>query len=243
MRIWLRTNPDRFLLVGIAVLALIIISGVLWLLTPPSTPLGTILLSMLILAIPSSQAAVEVMNYLTTNLLDPVTLPKMDYSEGIPEDCVTLVAIPTLLLNEKQVHHLVKELEVRYVGNHDPHIHFAILSDLPDSRHPAPEENELVVLCSKLINDLNERYARKKAGTFVFLHRHRVYNPREKGWMGWERKRGKLMDLNQFLRGQVRSFSGKVGESIDPAEGEVRHHAGFRYGIATRCGAADGGRN
>lgn len=211
VRIWLRTNPDRFLLVGIAVMALIIISGVLWLLTPPSTPLGTILLSMLILAIPSSQAAVEVMNYLTTNLLEPVTLPKMDYSEGIPEDCVTLVAIPTLLLSEKQVHHLVKELEVRYVGNQDPHIHFAILSDLPDSRHPAPEENELVVLCSKLINDLNQRYARRKAGTFVFLHRHRVYNPREKGWMGWERKRGKLMDLNQFLRGKYDPFPVKSG--------------------------------
>lgn len=212
VRIWLRTNPDRFLLVGIAVLALIIISGVLWLLTPPSTPLGEILLSMLILAIPSSQAAVEVMNYLTTNLLEPVMLPKMDYSEGIPEDCVTLVAIPTLLLNEKQVRHLVKELEVRYVGNQDPNIHFAILSDLPDSRQPAPEENELVVLCAKLIDELNERYARRKAGSFVFLHRHRVYNPREKGWMGWERKRGKLMDLNQFLRGKYDPFPVKGGE-------------------------------
>ena len=211
VRFWLRTNPDRFLLVGIAVLALIIISGVLWLLTPPSTPLGTILLSMLILAIPSSQAAVEVMNYLTTNLLEPVMLPKMDYSEGIPEDCVTLVAIPTLLLNEKQVHHLVKELEVRYVGNQDPNIHFAILSDLPDSRQPASEENELVALCSKLINNLNERYARRKAGSFVLLHRHRVYNPREKGWMGWERKRGKLMDLNQFLRAKYDPFPIKAG--------------------------------
>ncbi|HZQ94943.1 MAG TPA: glucoamylase family protein [Candidatus Sulfotelmatobacter sp.] len=211
VRIWLRTNPDRFLLVGIAVLALVIITFVLWLLTPPTTPLGTILVSMLILAIPSSQAAVEVMNYLTTNLLEPVMLPKMDYSEGIPEDCVTLVAIPTLLLNEKQVHHLVKELEVRYVGNQDPHIHFAILSDLPDSRQPAPEENELVVLCSRLIQELNERYARRKAGSFLFLHRHRVYNPREKGWMGWERKRGKLMDLNQFLRGKYDPFPVKSG--------------------------------
>jgi cyclic beta-1,2-glucan synthetase len=217
VQIWLRTNPDRFLLVGIAVMALIIITGVLWLLTPPTTPLSTILLSMLILAIPSSQAAVEVMNYLTTNLLDPVVLPKMDYSEGIPEDCLTLVAIPTLLLNEKQVHHLVKELEVRYVGNQDPHIHFAILSDLPDSRQPAPEENELLVLCSKLINDLNERYVRRKAGSFLFLHRHRVYNPREKGWMGWERKRGKLMDLNQFIRGKYDPFPVKAGNlSIVP---------------------------
>jgi hypothetical protein len=211
LRIWLRTNPDRFLLLGIAVLSLIIITGVLWLLTPPTVPLQLILLSMLILALPSSQAAVQVMNYLTTNLLDPVMLPKLDLSRGLPEDCVTLVAIPTLLLNEKQVHHLVEELEVRYVGNHDPRLHFAILSDLPDSNHPSPEESDLVALCSRLIRELNQRYVSRKAGSFFHLHRHRVYNPREKGWMGWERKRGKLLDLNQYLRGGYDSFPVKVG--------------------------------
>src|SRR5215469_1913936 len=212
LRIWLRSNPDKFLLVGTAVLSLIIITGILWLLTPPTTPLQLVLLSMVILAIPSSQAAVQLMNYLTTNLLQPVILPKLDFSHGIPDDCVTLVAIPTLLLNEKQVQHLVDELEVRYVGNHDPNLHFAILSDLPDSRQPAPEESELVALCSRLICELNDRYAPKKAGSFFHLHRHRVYNPREKGWMGWERKRGKLLDLNQLLRGRYDSFPVKIGD-------------------------------
>src|SRR5215831_13437834 len=211
LRIWLRSNPDKFLLVGTAVLSLIIITGILWLLTPPTTPLQLVLLSMVILAIPSSQAAVQLMNYLTTNLLQPVILPKLDFSAGIPVDCVTLVAIPTLLLNEKQVQHLVHELEVRYAGNHDPNLHFAILSDLPDSRQPAPEESELVALCSRLICELNDRYAPKKAGSFFHLHRHRVYNPREKGWMGWERKRGKLLDLNQLLRGRYDSFPVKIG--------------------------------
>lgn len=211
LRIWLRSNPDRFLLVGIAVLSLLIISGVLWALTPPTTPLQLVLLSMLILAIPTSQAAVQVMNYLTTNLLQPVILPKLDFSRGIAEDCVTLVAIPTLLLNEKQVEHLVEELEVRYIGNHDPNLHFAILSDLPDSRQPTTEDSELVALCSRLICELNERYAHRNAGSFFHLHRHRVYNPREKGWMGWERKRGKLLDLNQFLRGRYDSFPVKIG--------------------------------
>lgn len=212
LRISLRRNPDRFLLLGIAVLSLIIVTGILWLLTPPTTPLQTILLSMLILAIPCSQAAVQVMNYLTTNLLQPVILPKLDLSHGIPEECVTLVAIPTLLLNEKQVEHLVEELEVRYIGNHDPNLHFAILSDLPDSHQPAPEESELVALCSRLICELNDRYASRNAGSFFHLHRHRVYNPREKGWMGWERKRGKLLDLNQFLRGRYDSFPVKIGD-------------------------------
>ena len=212
VRLELRAHPDEFLLVGVVVLTFIVVTGVLWILTPSYTPLPTVLLSMLILLLPSSQAAVQLMNYLTTNLLHPTSLPKLDFLEGVPDDCVTLVAIPTLLLNEAQVRHLVEELEVRYLGNHDPNIHFAIVSDLPDSPHPAPEENELVDLCSKLIVELNERYAAKNASKFIHLHRHRVYNPREKGWMGWERKRGKLLDLNQFLRGKFDSFPVKIGD-------------------------------
>ncbi len=207
----LRKHPDNFLLVGIAVLAFVIITGILWLLTPATTPMPAILISMLILLLPSSQAAVQLMNYLTTNLLPAEPLPKLDFSEGIPQDCQTLVAIPTLLLNEKQVFHLVEELEVRYLGNHDPNLHFAIVSDLPDSHQPAPEDSALVALCSKLITELNERYGDKKSGSFFHLHRHRVYNPREKGWMGWERKRGKLLDLNQLLRGHFDSFPVKIG--------------------------------
>jgi len=211
VRNWLRTHPDEFLLVGIAVLTFCIVTGVLWILTTPDTPLPIVLVSMLILLLPSSQAAVQLMNYLATNLLRPTALPKLDFSEGLPDDCATLVAIPTLLLNEEQVQHLVDELEVRYLGNHDRNIHFAIVSDLPDSPHPAPEDDKLVELCSRLITDLNEMYGAKNSGTFFHLHRHRVYNPREKGWMGWERKRGKLLDLNQLLRGKYDSFPVKIG--------------------------------
>ena len=225
----LRTHPDEFLLVGIAVLTFCIVAGILSILTAPDMPLHIVLLSMLILILPSSQAAVQLMNYLATNLLRPSALPKLDFSEGVPDDCVTLVAIPTLLLNEGQVQHLVDELEVRYLGNHDHNLHFAIVSDMPDSPHPAPENNELVELCSRLITELNELYAAKGSGTFFHLHRHRVYNPREKGWMGWERKRGKLLDLNQLLRGQFDSFPVKIGDlSILPSDA-IRHHTGFRH--------------
>ncbi len=212
LRTFLRHHPDEFLLFGIAILTLVIITAAVWLLTPAATSPQFVLFSMLVLLFPSSQAAVQLMNYLTTNLMPVDSLPKLDFSEGIPDDCVTMVAIPTLLLNEKQVHHLVEGLEVRYLGNHDRNIHFAVVSDLSDSDHPAEEDSSLVSLCSKLIRELNERHAAKNAGTFFLLHRHRVYNPRERGWMGWERKRGKLLDLNQLLRGQYDSFPVKEGD-------------------------------
>ena len=209
---FLRHHPDDFLLLGIALVTCAITAGAVWLLTPGSTPLPIVLLSLLVVLLPGSQAAVQVMNYLTTNLLPVTTLPKLDFSEGIPEDCAALVAVPTLLLNEKQVHGLVDALEVRYLGNHDRNLHFALLSDLPDSHHPAAEDDALVDLCSSLIAKLNEKYAANDSGSFFFLHRHRVYNPRERAWMGWERKRGKLHDLNQLLRGEYDSFPIKVGD-------------------------------
>jgi cyclic beta-1,2-glucan synthetase len=212
VRILLRQHPAEFLLLGVAVLTFVITTAAVWLLTAASTPLLLVLLSMLFLLLPGSQAAVQVMNYLTTNLLPAASLPKLDFSDGITADCMTLVAIPTLLLNEKQVHGLVEKLEVRFLGNHDRNLHFALVSDLPDSPKPAPEDDALVDLCAKLIGELNERYAAKNIGSFFLLHRHRVYNPRERGWMGWERKRGKLLDLNRLMRGQYDSFPVKIGD-------------------------------
>jgi cyclic beta-1,2-glucan synthetase len=211
-RAFLRSHPDDVLIGGIAVLSAIIFGFSVWWLTPSSTSLTLVLLGMLILLIPASQAAVQLMNYLITNVLPADPLLKLDFSKGVPDDCVTLVAIPTLLLNEKQVRRLVEELEVRYLGNHDRNLHFAIVSDLPDAYQPSPEDGALVALMSKLIEELNSRHSLKDAGKFLHLHRHRVYNPHESGWMGWERKRGKLLDLNQLMRGSYDSFPIKAGD-------------------------------
>jgi len=212
LRAQLHLHPDEFFLPGIAIVSLAIITGILLLLTPPSAPPALLLLFMLVLLVPCSQSAVQLVHYLVAALLPAEILPKLDCSDGIPDDCVTLVAIPTLLLNEKQVLGLVEDLEVRFLGNHDRNIHFALVTDLPDSDEPASESNPLIDLCANLIRELDERYNGKQMGSFFLLHRHRVYNRREQGWMGWERKRGKLLDLNNLLRGKHDSFPVKVGE-------------------------------
>ena len=208
----LHRHPDEFFLPGIAILTLAIVSAILVVITLKSNSPALVLVSMLFLLLPSSQAAVQVMNYLITSLLAAEILPKLDFSQAIPTDCGTMVAVPTLLLSEQQVHRLVENLEVRFLGNHDPNMHFALVSDLPDSDHAASEDNRLIDLASSLIDQLNEQYASQNMGSFFLFHRHRVYNPREKGWMGWERKRGKLLDLNKLLRGEFDSFPVKVGD-------------------------------
>jgi cyclic beta-1,2-glucan synthetase len=212
LRPWMWRHPDKFFLPGIAILTLSIITATLLFVTTRDSSPALILIAMLLYLLPGSQCAIQILDSIITELLPAEILPKLDYSKGIPADCLTLVAVPTLLLNEKQVHGLIEDLEVRFLGNHDPNMHFALLSDLADSDHRASEENPLIELCSSLIRELNQKYGDQKKGSFFLLHRHRIYNPREKGWMGWERKRGKLLDLNKFLRGQFDSFPIKVGD-------------------------------
>ena len=116
----LRKHPDVSYLLGIQLLTLAIMSMAVVFLTDSDNALPFILFSMLIVILPSSQSAVQLMNYLVTSLLPPEILPKLDFAEGIPDSCVTLVTVPSLLLSDKQVRELVENLEVRFLGNHDP---------------------------------------------------------------------------------------------------------------------------
>jgi cyclic beta-1,2-glucan synthetase len=169
-------------------------------------------LAVLFFVLPASESAVGMMNRLLAFILPPRSLPKLDFSPGIPGDCVTMVGIPTLLISEEQVRQLVRDLEVRYLGNRDPNLHFALLTDPPDSPEPLNESDKLVDLCSRLIRDLNDQYRGERGGSFFHFHRRQVYNPSEGAWMGWERKRGKLLDFNNLLLGTSDSFPVKTGD-------------------------------
>jgi cyclic beta-1,2-glucan synthetase len=166
---------------------------------------------LLVLFVPCSEAAVQIAHYTVVSLLTPRVLPKLDFSGGIPDSCATLVAVPTLLLDESQVRKLVSDMEVRFLGNRDRNLHFALLTDLPDSTEPPKETEPLVILCAQLIANLNEKYEDSDSGSFFLLHRKRRYNRREGAWIGWERKRGKLLQLNRFLKGEGNDYSTKVG--------------------------------
>jgi cyclic beta-1,2-glucan synthetase len=213
LRAAMRRYPDDFYIGGILVLGLLIMTAIIAPLVPAYSPLGRLTLALLLLLLPASQGAVELVNNTVTALLKPRPLPKLDFSEGIPEDCKTIVAVPTLLLNEAQVRGLVEDLEVRSLANQDANISYALLTDLPDSvEKPSDRDsNPLVQLAASMIERLNEKYAGENFGGFFMLHRHRTFNPRQGVWMGWERKRGKLMDLNRLIIGGMDAFPIKVG--------------------------------
>jgi cyclic beta-1,2-glucan synthetase len=215
-RILVRRHADDFFIGGIEILTVLLIAAILLPLIPNYPIFGGLTVAFLMLLLPVSQGAVDFVNNTVTALFKATALPKLDFTKGIPTEYTTLVAVPALLMNEKQVRELVGDLEVRFLANQDPNLHFALLTDLPDSV-ARPRENDsdpLVDLAVKLIDGLNARYSStaSKHGAFILLHRHRIFNGRQGVWMGWERKRGKLLDLNKYLRGEFDAFPVKAGD-------------------------------
>jgi cyclic beta-1,2-glucan glucanotransferase len=170
------------------------------------------LLEVLLILLPALECGVATTNLAVTSLIQPQRLPRLDFSKGIPPENTTLVVVPALITCEEQVRQAVKDLEIRYLANRDPNLHFALLTDLPDSVTPFDEKDVLAGLCSTLVEELNERYAKRGKGSFFHFHRHRVYNYSEGIWMGWERKRGKLLDLNNLLLNESDNFPVKIGD-------------------------------
>lgn len=168
---------------------------------------------LVLLLFPVSNGAIVVINWLITLLLTPDSLPKMDYSKGIPGERRTIVVIPTVLSESKDVSGLLDSLEVRYLANRDDNLFFALLTDLPNAHaQELPEDTEIVNLLAAGIEDLNERYQTGKSGPFFLMHRPRTWNAGEGTWMGYERKRGILGAFNTLLSDKGKNpFSRIVG--------------------------------
>ena len=165
--------------------------------------------------IPASTLALSLVNFAVTAHVAPHPLPRLDFSGGIPAAHRTLVVVPALLTGAHTLDTLLERLEIHYLGNRDPHLQFALLTDFPDAATARlPGDNDLLRRAREGIEKLNARYARQEAPPpFHLFHRPRVWNPHERTWMGYERKRGKLAQLNALLRGGAHeAFTLMVGD-------------------------------
>lgn len=173
-----------------------------------------LLLLVLPLLLCAGHLSASVVNWLSTLLVSPRLLPRMDFSKGIPPDFRTMVVVPTLLTNAEGIRTLLESLELCFLANRDFHLHFALLTDFSDAPHESMQtDEELIGLASKGIEALNHKYASERQDAFFLFHRPRRRNDREGVWMGWERKRGKLAELNALLRSGAKDrFSAVVGE-------------------------------
>ena len=162
----------------------------------------------------ASQFGVALMNWLSTLMVKPHLLPRLDFSSGIVPDCRTMVAIPTMLTSAEGVDHLIETLELHHLSNRDQHLHFALLTDFRDGAEEIlPSDAHLLQRVREGVMMLNQRYPSDNGSRFFLFHRPRRWNAGEGIWMGYERKRGKLIEFNALLRGgPTLSFSEIVGE-------------------------------
>lgn len=172
-----------------------------------------VILSVLAL-LATSMVAVSIINWIITITAKPVLLPRMDFSSGIPDEHRTMVVVPTIIGSIADVNNLVEGIEIRFLANRDANLLFALLTDFKDAQQEQlPEDEEILRYAAKKIKKLNNKYERSANDTFFLFHRPRKWNSRDKVWMGCERKRGKLGDLNAVIKGgSDKNFSLIVGE-------------------------------
>ena len=167
----------------------------------------------LLVLLPASEVAIQIVQRFISNLIPPRPLPRLDLAQ-IPPSAETMVIVPTILDSVQRVRELVDHLEVQALGNLDPRIHFAILSDFTDAlTETVPKDAEILDAARDAISTLSRKHAGGGADRFFLFHRTRQWNAQQGLWMGWERKRGKIEEFNRLLRGATdTSFAFHVGD-------------------------------
>ncbi|HEY3822382.1 MAG TPA: glucoamylase family protein [Polyangiaceae bacterium] len=174
-------------------------------------------LLVVLFALPASEMAVAVVNSVVVAVVPPRVLPKMSFAQGIPVEQRTLVVVPALLDRAETVRDLLLSLEIRSLGNLDKYLHFALLTDFCDSDTEDHEgDDALLAVAREGIARLNARWEGAGEHRYMLLHRRRVRDASQGCWMGWERKRGKLTELNRLLRGR-----GETTFTVVTAPGEL----------------------
>ncbi|MGE0469994.1 MAG: glucoamylase family protein [Nitrospira sp.] len=210
---------------SLAAVTAIVLALPLWHASEAGVTIAGLVALGLVALVPASDLAMALINRTVTGILQPRPLPRMELRNGIPKELRTIVVVPTLLMNRQGIDELIERLEVHYLANADDELRFALLSDWRDApNESAPHDAELLAGAVEGIAHLNKRYGPAAGGgsRFILLHRRRVWNESEQAWMGWERKRGKLHELNQLLRGATSTTFMSVGGRLPEMIPSVR---------------------
>ena len=185
-------------------------------------PTGLLLFALLAL-VPATDLAIALTNLGVVERIGPRPLPKLELRDGVSAELRTLVVMPALLTGEGHVEELIAQLEVHYLANPDGELRFALLSDWTDDpAETRPDDEGLVAAAAEGIAGLNARHgpASDDGERFFLFHRARRWNELQGGWIGWERKRGKLHELNRLLRGATDTgFVVVGGQPMAPPSG------------------------
>ncbi len=149
--------------------------------------------------LPATSLAQRWVGALARKLFPPRILLKLDFENGIPEDAATAIVVPTLLTSPAQARKQARQLEIYRIANRGDNLCFMLLTDFAD--HDAYEKDgdqEVLGAAREEIEALREQYG----PVFGILHRPRMWNEGQGRYIGRERKRGALEDLNAYMLGK-----------------------------------------
>ena len=166
------------------------------------------LVAILAVLLPSSEIAVSIVNFVAAKTLRPAIFPALELKDGIPDSMSAMVVIPTLLPDQARVKELLNNMEIHYLSNREENLYFALIGAFKDSDMEVSADLSVIDAAMCGVKALNEKYRKDDTDVFYFFHRTSQYSPENKKWIGWERKRGALMEFNDLLLGcEGTSFS------------------------------------
>ncbi len=220
---FLWNHPTLVYIGSIALITAVLLGIVLSFTIRVNASQAQILTVLLLGILPASAIAVQLVNWLVGLIVPPSILPKLELKGGIPPEYRTMVVIPALLGTENDVTFLTRQIENHFVANHDPNVLFALLTDYADAPEKImPQDAQVLAQATTRIKELNAKYGTPEYQPFFLFHRERVWNAGEECWLGWERKRGKLEEFNELLRGsQETTYTTQIGNL--PLLGSIRY--------------------
>ncbi|OPX42863.1 N,N'-diacetylchitobiose phosphorylase [Ruminiclostridium hungatei] len=166
--------------------------------------------------LPAGEIAATLVNSVLSRVIKPSRFARLELKQGIPEELATMVIVPTLIPNVKRTLELIDNLEVFYLANKGENLYFSLVGDFKDSAEETlPEDAEIIRNALARIEQLNKKYPREAAPIFYFLCRKRQFNENQQKWMGWERKRGAIIELNRVLRGNKNTGYVHLSAALD----------------------------
>ncbi|WP_204352691.1 GH36-type glycosyl hydrolase domain-containing protein [Salinicola halophilus] len=169
-----------------------------------------------LMVLPANDIAMSLVNRMLGMGVGGEALPGLALGRGVPASLRTLVAVPAMLGDAEELHELAERLEVHYLSGKKGDVTFALLLDDVDAASETrPDDAERLRIARDAVAALNRRHGPGPTGQrFVLLYRRRQFNASEGHFMAWERKRGKLAELNRLLRGATdTSFVAIDGET------------------------------
>jgi len=146
--------------------------------------------------IPSSEIAVNAVNLIVSKVLKPAVFPRLELKDNIPESMSAIVAVPALLPDESRVKELLEKLEGHYLSNREENLFFALIGAFEDSdKASMKNDDKIIEVALNGVKELNRKYSSEGLDKFYFFHRESQFNEKNNKWIGWERKRGALMEL------------------------------------------------